>query len=117
LRAVLPASFVVTPDDFGLRLEFQPAGHRIHLAVTNLVDQPGDRIELLQSAAWSALNTVQDFASEALQEPWPSSPGRPRSYMPAAQALIEGDTLRLWYGDAHSATLMLPSIRLGTLAS
>lgn len=77
--------------------------------VADLFDQPDDCEEgkSIESAAWNALSAAQDYISEVDREMWPADAehGYPH-------ATIEGDELKLWYGECGNATLELPNIPL-----
>jgi hypothetical protein len=71
-----------------------------------LID-PGNVDDLMQSAAWNVLSTVQDYISEELRDMWPTNP------LPNPHTEVVGNELALWYG--NQGELRLPSIPLDAL--
>lgn len=69
----------------------------------------GDNNEGMAIAASAVLNSVQDYVSQELREPWPCG----RFDLP--EAVVEGSTLRMWFGDRSRPTLAVSEIDLTDL--
>ncbi len=82
----------------------QRAVRHQHRASADIV---GDSPEGIASAAHALLNSVQDYVSEELREPWPS--------LALPEAVVEGSTLRMWFGDRSAPALAVSEIELTAL--
>jgi hypothetical protein len=111
LGDVVPSHCIISAENGVLRIRLASTQSWVEIDIKALVDQSGERNQNVEAAAYSALNTVQDFVSEALAEPWPADQ-RGRSYMPLPHTAVDGDRLKLCYGDPKRPTVELPSISL-----
>jgi hypothetical protein len=59
----------------------------------------GSEREQLLSVALQLMSDVQDIVAEATAEPWPLIVVNNRRVMTLPDAVIEGDELRMWYGE------------------
>jgi hypothetical protein len=85
--------------------------------VGQLLDQSGDKRTLVETAAWNALNTVQDFVTEVIRQPWPRplDPRASSSEIASPNVSLERSTLHLWYGDRITPSVQLRSIHVDWL--
>lgn len=67
--------------------------------------------ELVVAVIERALNAVQDKAAEASGSPWPGE----GTVLPLPWALVDGDVVRLGYGEPDAPTLALASLELAGL--
>jgi hypothetical protein len=74
---------------------------------TGVAEIMGDSREGMASAASAVLNSVQDYVSEELREPWPS--------LDVPEVAVEDSTLRMWFGERSSPTLAVSDIDLTEL--
>jgi len=63
-------------------------------------------------ATSSLLNSVQDFISEELTWPWPSTEGRSKTHMALPYAVIENGKLVFGYGEPGRFSLELEPINI-----
>jgi hypothetical protein len=70
----------------------------------------------LELGAREALVAVQEQMIEATDLPWPETYADWSSVPPVAGARVEGDVLRLWYGDASRPVLELEPVSLDELS-
>ena len=76
----------------------------------------GDRrsiAELVETAAWAIMNSIQDVVMESTREQWPM--GAARAADPGVR--VVGDRLHLWFGDEENPVLRLESVDLSELAN
>jgi hypothetical protein len=66
----------------------------------------------IESIAWAMLNGVQDGVMETTAEQWPID-GAGRAAEPGAR--VEGEVLRMWFGDERAPILMLAPLNLREL--
>lgn len=84
-----------------------------------IVDDPegwdsGEETELLETAALSTLNGVQDGIARATTEQWPPvPPGGGNTY---PETRVSEGLLHMWFGDEAAPVLRLAPIPLGALA-
>jgi hypothetical protein len=69
----------------------------------------GERVE---GIAWYILNGAQDGVMDILTEQWPVGADG-RAAEPGTR--VEGDELRMWFGDARAPEIMLQPIPIGEL--
>ena len=117
LSVVVPESFAVSPSGDTVEVRSTRAPWVATSLVGHLLDQPMDTRTLVEIAAFNALDTVQDYVSEVLREPWPTLAGRGAlsRTMALAGVAIDGDALHLWYGEREKPALSLASIKLTDL--
>lgn len=77
----------------------------------SLVDQPGDLETNLETAARFALNDVQDFIVEQLKLPWPADPKGSLATLHTANASVDEDQLKMWFGAGQLVSLVPISLR------
>ena len=116
LSAVVPPLISVQYRDGSVTVSANDISWSAGSAVRELVDQPCDLAKAIEIAAWNALDTIQDFVTEVLRTPWPSSDESlvkyGRSYLPPANAVVEGNMLNLCFGEKSDPVMLLPGIRL-----
>ena len=116
LNAVVPSGFGVTAYDGVLWV-----GSKTHplcsgSCVQSLVEQDaGSSEDRITSAAYNALNSVQDFISEELHWPWPPTEGKARGYMAMPWAMLKDGKLLLGYGESNELTLVIEPIPLNAI--
>jgi hypothetical protein len=72
----------------------------------------GSAREQVLSVTLELMSEVQDIVTEATTEPWPLVVMNGGRDMALADAVIEADELRMWYGERTAPTLELPSVPL-----
>ncbi len=109
VQAVVPQGFMVVVEDGSVRVSHGDdygASNRVAM----IVGSP-DRVEGMATAASAVLNSVRDYVSEELHEPWPS--GGARRGMP--RVAVEGARLSMSFGDVESPALAVNDIDLGAV--
>jgi hypothetical protein len=111
INAVLPDGWRVAPvGDRELRL-FGPDGPYATIEQEWLSD---DAL-LANEAPWGAagvLDLAQQEIAEETTEPWPARSGRDYRGFAEPDAVLEGDFLRMWFGDKSKPVLTLEPIDL-----
>ena len=72
----------------------------------------GSEREQVLSIALELMSEVQNIMSETTTEPWPIIVVNGHKDMALAGAVIEGDQLRMWYGERTAPALELPLVQL-----
>lgn len=109
LAASLPEGFTASAEGALVTIE-PPDGAGVTSALDIESDEIGDA-DVYLDAAESMLSLAQDVVCESLDATWPSSGGVSVD-LPIPGARIDGDMLRMWYGDEDAPVLELPAVRL-----
>lgn len=109
LAASLPEGFTASADGALVTIE-PPDGTGVTTALDIEPDEIGD-VDVYADAAESVLSLAQDVVCESLDATWPSAGGAAVD-LPIPGARVDGDMLRLWYGDEDAPVLELPPVRL-----
>jgi hypothetical protein len=66
----------------------------------------------------SALSSIQDLVTEAIQMPWPAAAATASlSYVPLPGAAVRNGMLLMWFGDVDQPDLSLDPIQISTALS
>ena len=120
-RVVPPAVSVTVEDDGSLYVKAIGRPWGAMSAVRDLIDQEaGELNSNIEATVRNALYVVQDYVTEVLSAPWPSSkeavPYAPnRLPMPRQNAVLREGRIDLWYGEQNTPVLVLPSISLSQI--
>lgn len=102
----------VVPDGYRVRsiagwLAFVPPQHGLttHCGVASIFEDASTPEEGARSAAFAALNCLQDVVALSSTEPWPVDVTAGRNAMADVQVVLTGDELKLWYGSAEREVL------------
>lgn len=109
LAASLPDGFTATAEGDALTIE-TPAGEGVTTALGLEPDDEGD-LDVYADAAESVLSLAQDVVCEAIDATWPGPPGAGVD-LPMPGARVDGDLVRLWYGDEDAPVLRLRDVQL-----
>ena len=107
---VLPDGFVAW-DERGsimIRSTNDPIGQESHLSA---LVTPDPDCQSLRIGVLNVLNTLQDYISEALTIPWPSTDHE----MALPDVVCAEGTLRFWYGDGTRPVLAFQPIDISYL--
>ncbi len=117
LAAVVPGAIVVRAAGDVVEVSSHLVEWTAASFVGQLLNQPGDRRALIETAAWNALNTVQDFVTEVFRQPWPCplDPSASSGTMALPAVSLEESTLHMWYGERSTPSLQLRSIQVDGL--
>jgi hypothetical protein len=115
LAAALAASLPdgVTASAEGALITIEPPDGA---GVTTVLDIEPDEIgdaEVYADAAEGVLSLAQDVVCEALDATWPAAGGASVD-LPIPGARVDGDTLRLWYGDEDAPVLELRPVTIAS---
>jgi hypothetical protein len=111
VNAALPDGWRIVPaGKIELRL-YGPVG------TGGTIEQPwlSDELLLAEEAPWGAvgvLDLVQHEIAEETMEPWPARSGRQYRGFPNPHARLDGDDLRMWFGEDAHPVLMLDPVDL-----
>lgn len=107
MRQVVPEGFNVSERDGMVMIS--AGSYPCATDVADLIDQPGDLLELVESAAWGALSMVQDFIAEETAKPWPDI-GRP--FLPIPTVRVTADAIEWWFEDESGGRVLeVPTVR------
>ena len=109
LAASLPDGFTASADGETLTIE-TPSGEGVSTALDLQPDDEGDS-EVYADAAESVLSLAQDVVSEALDATWPGPAGASAD-LPIPGARVDGEVVRLWFGDEDAPVLRLADVPL-----
>jgi hypothetical protein len=110
LTRVVPSGFTVRSN--GVSVDVYGAADDRHASAgaTIIGDEDGRSLaERIQTAAWAILEGAQDGVMEILRQQWPIAADR-RAAEPGAR--VQGDELRMWFGDENAPTVALESLNL-----
>ncbi|HEX2131663.1 MAG TPA: hypothetical protein VHH15_08870 [Actinophytocola sp.] len=109
LNAVVPAGFVVHPEDAELVVfhDGQQLGISGAPAIIETAEALKEPQESLETAVRAALSAVQDYIAETTTEPWPAPGG---TVQPNPDARVSADTVEMWFGDEAAPVLRLPPL-------
>lgn len=109
LRVAVPRHITLAAEVGGVTIE-NPAvtGAWCHISVDAIVDQDGDPRELVETAVYSVLSSVQDFVAEDLGEPWPGEGGA----QPEPTVSWMGDELHVGFEGGTTSSLRLAPLPL-----
>ena len=92
-----------------------------YISMSSVIEQGGDVRQNIENAAYSVLNSVQDFVIEFVRHGgWPSSPQYPAEggkMLPLPSVRIMHNELRLGYGNEGDLCLELEPISLPDLGA
>ena len=111
LAASLPEGFTASAEGELVTIE-PPEGGGVTTALDIDADDIGD-FDVYADAAEGVLSLAQDVVCEALDATWPSA-GRASVDRPIPGARVDGDTLRLWYGDEDAPVLELRAVTIAS---
>jgi hypothetical protein len=111
LAASLPDGFTASAEGALVTIE-PPDGAGVTTALDIEPDEIGDA-EVYADAAEGVLSLAQDVVCEALDAIWPSAGGGALD-LPIPGARVDGDTLRLWYGDEDAPVLALRAVTIAS---
>jgi hypothetical protein len=109
LAASLPDGFTATAEGDVVTIE-TPSGDGASTALDLEPDAEGD-LDVYADAAESVLSLAQDIVCEALDATWPGPPGAAVD-LPIPGARVDGEVVRLWYGDEDAPVLRLRDVAL-----
>lgn len=112
VQSVVPKGFTMVAEDGWVRVRHGDDWGTSTGVATIMGDGEGTA-----NAAWAVLNSVQDYISEELREPWPAGAGGgtgPRRFF-QPEAVVEGSVLRMWFGERSTPTLEVSEIDLSEL--
>lgn len=110
LAASLPEGFTASAEGALVTIEL-PDGTGVTTALDIEPDEIGDA-EVYADAAEGVLSLAQDVVCEALDATWPSAGASVDLPIPGAR--VDGDTLRLWYGDEDAPVLALRPVTIAS---
>lgn len=111
LAASLPDGFTASADGALVTIE-PPDGVGVTTALDIEPDDIGDA-DVYADAAEGVLSLAQDVVCEALDATWPAAGGASVD-LPIPGARVDGDTLRLWYGDEAAPVLELRPVTIAS---
>lgn len=111
LAAGLPDGFTASAEGALVTIE-PPDGAGVTTALDIDPDELGDP-DVYADAAEGVLSLAQDVVCEALDATWPSA-GRASVDLPIPGARVDGETLRLWYGDEDAPVLELRPVTIAS---
>jgi hypothetical protein len=112
LNSVVPAGLSVRAEGSGVCL-YDPESWGASWAADILTDDDGRSIvELVETAAYAIMNSIQDEVMESTKEQWPLGPRGAAE----PEARVIGEQLHLWFGDAAAPILRLEPVQLVELA-
>jgi len=111
LAAGLPDGFTASAEGELITIE-PPGGDAVATALDIEPDDHGD-FEVYAEAAEGVLSLAQDVVCEALDTTWPSAGGASTD-LPIPGARVDGDTMRLWYGDEDAPVLALRAVTIAS---
>src|SRR5205814_3863257 len=110
LAEVVPSGFTVRSN--GVSVDVYGGADDRHASAGAIIvgDEDGRSLaERIETAAWSILNGAQDGVMEILREQWPiAAEGRAAE----PEARVQGDELRMWFGDENAPTVALAPLNL-----
>lgn len=109
LAASLPEGFTASADGDAITVE-TPSGEGVTTALDLDADDEGDP-DVYADAAESVLSLAQDVVSDALDATWPGAAGAADD-LPIPGARVDGEVVRLWYGDEAAPVLDVGTVRL-----
>ena len=109
LAASLPDGFTATAEGDAVTIE-TPSGEGVTTALDLEPDDEGD-LDVYADAAESVLSLAQDVVCEALDATWPGPPGAAAD-LPIPGARVDGEIVRLWYGNEDAPVLRLADVSL-----
>jgi hypothetical protein len=108
LDSVVPAGLSVRAEGSAVSL-YDPESWGSSLAADILTEEDGRSIvELVETAAYAIMNSIQDEVMESTKEQWP--PGPRGAAEPEARVI--GEQLHLWFGDETAPILRLQPVDL-----
>ena len=110
LTSVVPSGFIVRSNGVSVDV-YGGADDRHASAGATIISEDDGRslAERIQTAAWAILNGAQDGVMEILREQWPIA-AKGRAAEPGAR--VQGDELRMWFGDENAPTIALAPLKL-----
>ena len=113
LDSVVPEGLSVRARGAGVTL-YDPASWGISSAAEILTAEDGRSVvELVETAAYAIMNSIQDEVMRSTKEQWPQGPAR-RAAEPEARVI--GVQLHLWFGNEAAPVLRLKPVYLSELA-
>jgi len=112
LNSVVPTGLSVRAEGSAVSL-YDPESWGSSLAAHILTEEGGRSIvELVETAAYAIMNSIQDEVMESTKEQWPLGPGGAAE----PEARVIGEQLHLWFGDETAPILRLEPVDLIELA-
>lgn len=94
LAEIVPPTFRVYEEQGMVFIE--GSGYRAASDVADIIDQSGDVMLHVRSAALSALSLIQDYIAEGTATPWPSGSGE----LPVPDVQLTSEKILLGFNDA-----------------
>jgi hypothetical protein len=108
LNKVVPAGLSVRAEGSAVTL-YDPEPWGGSLAADILTEGDGRSIvELVETAAYAIMNSIQDEVMESTKEQWPLGPRGAAE----PEARVIGGQLHLWFGDETASILRLETVDL-----
>jgi hypothetical protein len=108
LNSAVPAGLSVRAKGSEVTL-YDPESWGASFAAESLTNEDGQPIvELVESVAYTIMNSIQDEVMESTKEQWPLGPRGAAE----PEARVIGEQLHLWFGDEAAPILRLDPVNL-----